>query len=46
MSDWGWVTLGYGVVYGVVAAYAAFLVRRVRMARDQVAMSGTTPGDN
>ncbi len=33
MSDWGWVTLGYVTVYGVIAAYAGFLFRRVSRAR-------------
>jgi len=33
MSDWAWVALGYGVVYGVLAVYAGFLVRRVLLAR-------------
>ena len=33
MSDWGWVTLGYATVYGVVLVYAGFLVRRVSQAR-------------
>ena len=33
MSDWGWVTLGYGAVYGVIAVYAAYLLRRLGAAR-------------
>ena len=40
MSDWGWVTLGYVVVYGVIAAYAATLYTRLRRARTR-APSGT-----
>ncbi len=35
MSDWGWVTLGYATVYGVVVVYAGFLVRRVTQARGE-----------
>jgi CcmD family protein len=33
MSDWGWITFGYTVVYGGIAAYAAFLTGRYRKAR-------------
>ena len=33
MSDWGWITFGYVVVYGGIAGYAALLVRRIRNAR-------------
>jgi len=34
MSDWGWVTLAYGAVYGTLAGYAVWLaVRRGRAAR-------------
>ncbi|MGH3979427.1 MAG: hypothetical protein ACRDRZ_10580 [Pseudonocardiaceae bacterium] len=28
MSDWMWVTLGYGVAYGSLAGYLAVLLRR------------------
>ncbi len=30
MSDWGWVSLAYGVVYGTLAGYVMSLVRRRR----------------
>lgn len=33
MSDWGWVTFGYAVVYGGIVGYAIFLSRRFRRAR-------------
>ena len=44
MSDWGWVTLGYSVVYGVIATYAIVLMSRLRRARrdaEALASSGT-----
>lgn len=28
MSDWGWVGLAYGIVYGTLAAYTILLVSR------------------
>ena len=33
MSDWAWITFGYMVVYGAIAAYAAVLTVRNRSAR-------------
>lgn len=30
MSDWGWVTFAYAVVYGALGAYAASLLVRLR----------------
>lgn len=33
MSDWGWITFGYAVVYGGIVGYAAFLTGRYRKAR-------------
>ena len=33
MSDWGWITFGYAVVYGVLALYAGVLTLRHRNAR-------------
>lgn len=33
MSDWGWITFGYAVVYGGIVAYAAFLAGRHRKAQ-------------
>ena len=36
MSDWGWVTFGYVVVYGVVFAYAGVLMWRIRVVRSRV----------
>jgi hypothetical protein len=33
MSDWGWITFGYIVVYGGIVAYAAFLAFRHRNAQ-------------
>ena len=33
MSDWGWVTLAYGIVYGTLITYATMLVRRTRILR-------------
>jgi hypothetical protein len=47
MSDWGWIAMGYGVVYGVVAAYAGLLIRRVaqiRRGRDALAADASLPG--
>lgn len=40
MSDWGWVTFGYGVVYGGIVAYAVYLAGRVRLARRRHPRSG------
>lgn len=31
MSDWGWVTFAYLVVYGVLGAYVAWIVYRIRV---------------
>ena len=45
MSDLGWITLGYSVVYGVVAVYAGFLVRRVADARRRVETPGSSGTD-
>ena len=39
MTDWAWVTLGYAVVYGVLAAYAVGLMARLRRARRQAVES-------
>lgn len=36
MSDWGWITFGYAVVYGGIVSYAAFLARRFRRARSRL----------
>ena len=36
MSDWGWITFGYAVVYGGVAAYAVFLAYRIRKVRGRL----------
>ncbi len=33
MSEWGWVVLGYGLMYGLLAAYVASLAARTRRAR-------------
>ncbi len=33
MSDWGWVTLAFGIVYGTLITYTAVLVRRSRALR-------------
>ena len=33
MSDWGWITFGYAVVYGCIAAYASYLTVRFRRAK-------------
>ncbi len=33
MSEWGWVAVGYGVMYGALAAYAGSLALRVSRAR-------------
>jgi hypothetical protein len=33
MSDWGWITFGYAVVYGGLASYALFLTARYRRAQ-------------
>jgi hypothetical protein len=30
MSDWGWVSLAYGIVYATLIGYTASLVRRRR----------------
>lgn len=30
MSDWGWVGLAYGVVYGALLGYTISLVMRLR----------------
>ena len=30
MSDWGWVGLAHGVVYGTLIGYTITLVRRLR----------------
>ena len=30
MSDWGWVSLAYAVVYGTLAGYVVSLMRRRR----------------
>ncbi len=32
MSDWGWVTFGYVVVYGAMILYAVYLTGRGRAA--------------
>lgn len=32
MSDWGWVTFAYSVVYGAILAYAIYLTGRLRTA--------------
>jgi len=34
MSDWGWVSLTYGVVYSTLAIYTISLVRRRRRLGD------------
>lgn len=36
MSNWGWVALGFGVVYGVMISYAGWLAWRVRRATDRL----------
>lgn len=33
MSDWGWITFGYAVVYGGIVAYAILLGVRYRRAQ-------------
>lgn len=33
MSDWGWVTFAYVVVYGVLGSYVAFMAMRIRRVR-------------
>jgi len=33
MSDWGWVGLAYGIVYGTLGWYVASLVLRTRRAQ-------------
>lgn len=33
MSDWGWVTFGYAVVYGTMVTYGVFLAARFGRAR-------------
>lgn len=38
MSDWGWVTLAYGIVYGTLITYAMVLVRRTRALRRNAGM--------
>ena len=36
MSDWGWVGLAFGIVYGSLLGYVAILVRRhARLLREQ-----------
>ncbi len=37
MIDAGFVTAAYGVILGGIALYAAFLVRRLRSAREALA---------
>jgi hypothetical protein len=37
MSDWGWVAFAYTIVYGVLIAYVASLVARVRRVRSEAA---------
>jgi voltage-gated potassium channel Kch len=36
MSDWGWITFGYLVVYGAIAGYAVLLAARIRRARGRL----------
>ena len=33
MSDWGWVTLAYAVVYGTLGGYVVMVVRRTARLR-------------
>ena len=33
MSEWGWVALGYGTMYGLLAAYVGWLAYRISRAR-------------
>ena len=33
MSEWGWVLLGFSVLYGMVAAYIGWTAWRIRDAR-------------
>ena len=35
MSDWGWVTFAYVVVYGSLGVYTATLLRRLRRHGDR-----------
>jgi D-alanyl-lipoteichoic acid acyltransferase DltB (MBOAT superfamily) len=37
MSDWGWVTVAYVLVYGGLIAYVISLVTRTRRAKDELA---------
>jgi CcmD family protein len=36
VTDWGWVTLAYVIVYGVLAAYAASVAQRLRRVRREL----------
>lgn len=36
MSDWGWVALAYGTVYGGLVAYVWSLVLRLRRVRGEL----------
>ncbi len=33
MADWGWVTFGYVVMYGILGAYVGWLAYRTRSVR-------------
>jgi hypothetical protein len=33
MSEWGWVSLGYGVTYGSIVLYGLWTLNRLRRAR-------------
>jgi hypothetical protein len=46
MSDVGFVIAGYGVILGGVVAYAALLLRRLRVAREALSRAAdSTPPD-
>lgn len=40
MAEWAWVAAGYLVVYGTLAAYAARLALRLRVARVLAELDG------
>ena len=40
MGEWGWVVAGYGLVYGTLLGYAAWLIRRLRRVRRDLDEAG------
>ena len=45
MTDWPFVLAGYGIILGSLAAYAAFLQRRLAAAR-RAALDETPPAED